>query len=195
MNPPYRPIMKRLSLVAIFACVLLTACGGGASSSLPTAQATPSPTPVPGTIPAAIVSGGRFVANGSHGVTFTFAVGPGVPAGEAGVVTALPTVAPCVGTGCTAVQPPLDGFTLSVGPQPLPVPDFSSVSLAGVQSPFALSMVLLDTTDIGAFTNFLYMTPTGGPILIIDPASARPVTTLVPNRAYAISIYTLPFVP
>ena len=93
-----------------------------------------------------------------------------------------------LGAGCTAIQPPLDGFALSVGPQPLPVPGFSSVALAGVQGPFALSMVLLDTTDIGAFTNFRYMSPTGGAISIIDPASARPVTTLVPNRVYAISI-------
>jgi len=45
------------------------------------------------------VSGGRFVANGSKGVTFTFAVGTGVPAGENAVVTALPTPPPCVAPG------------------------------------------------------------------------------------------------
>jgi hypothetical protein len=110
-------------------------------------------------------------------------------------VTVLPTPPPCVAPACTAVQPPLDGFQLSVGPQPLPVADFPSVALGGVQSPFALSMVLQDTTDSGAFTNFFSLAPTGGPVVITDPASSRPVTTMAPNHVYAISIYTLPFLP
>ena len=51
-----------------FAAVLAAGCGG---SSAPGAQ--PVPTPSPSTF--AIVSGGRFLASGSHGVTFTFTVG------------------------------------------------------------------------------------------------------------------------
>jgi hypothetical protein len=162
--------------------VLTAGCGG--SSSMPVALPTP---PASST---AIVSGGRFTASGSHGVTFTFAIGSGVPAGETAVVTVLPTPPPCTGTGCTAAQPPLDGFQLSVGPQPLAVEAMTSVVFAGVQSPFLLSMVLQDTTDSGAFTNFRFFAPAGGTMIIADPASVRPVLTLAPNRTYALAIYT-----
>jgi hypothetical protein len=163
------------------AAMLTAGCGG---SSSPAALTTPAPSFTP------IVSGGQFVASGSKGVTFTFAIGAGVPPGETAVVSALPTPQPCTGPACTAVQPPLDGFEISVGPQPLSVGAFASLVLAGVQSPFDVSMVLQDATDGPAFTNFRLIAPTGGQLMIADPASVRPVLTLAPNHLYAISIYS-----
>ncbi len=157
-------------------------CGGG--SSVPTSQPTPSPITSP------IVSGGPFVASGSKGVTFTFAIGAGVTAGESAVITGLPPVPPCVGTGCTAVQSPLDGFQLSVGPQPLSIGAFTSVALAGVQSPFLVSLTLQDTTDGSAFTNFALLPPTGGPITFSASPLVHPILTLAPNHTYALAIYT-----
>ena len=161
---------------------VLTGCGGGGSST-PTAQ----PTSVP--LSAAIVSGGQFVVSGTKGITFTFAVGAGVPAGETALVSILPPP-PCVGTGCTAVQPPVDGFVLSVAPQPLAVSALPSVALAGVQSPFGISFSLYDTGDLGSYTTFADMRQSGGAIAIIDPASARPVHTLVPGHVYQVAIYS-----
>jgi hypothetical protein len=180
---PSASISMAIWLGIVVAGVLTTGCGSGYSTPA-VVQPTPNPS---GT--SALVSGGRFVANGSHGVTFTFAVGAGVPAGETAVVIALPSAAPCVGTGCTAVQPPIDGFELSVAPQPLDIGALNNVTFAGVQSPFDVVMVLSDTTDVGAFTNYRPIAPTGGQLMIADPASNRPVFTLAPNHFYAIAIY------
>ena len=189
MNVTRRSGVPLALWLGIIAAAVLTAGCGGASSSMPTAQATPGASSI------AIVSGGRFVASGSNGVTFTFAIGAGVPPGETAVVSALPTMPPCVAPACTAVQPPLDGFELSVGPQPLSIGALTSVVLAGVSSPFVVSMLLQDTADAGAFTNFRFFAPTGGPITITDPASRRPVFTLAPYHVYAISIYATSISP
>jgi hypothetical protein len=112
-----------------------------------------------------------------------------VPAGESAVVTALAPAPPCVGTGCTAVQSPLDGFQLSVGPQPLSLGALTSVALAGVQSPFMLSLTVTDTTNGAAFTNFASLPPTGGPITFSSPALVHPILTLAPNHFYTIALY------
>ena len=162
---------------------VLAGCGGGGSSP-PTAQTTPAP------LSTAIVSGVPFVASGSKGITFTFAVGAGVPAGETALVSILPPPSPCVGTGCTAVQPPVDGFVLSVAPQPLAVSALPSVAFAGVQSPFGIRFSLYDTGDLGSYTTFADMSQSGGTIAIIDQASAHPVHTLVPGHVYQVAIYS-----
>ena len=159
-------------------------CGGG-SGSTPAAAPLPAPSPVS----APIQSGGRFVASGSNGVTFTFAVGSGVPAGETALVSPLPPSPPCTGTACTAVQGPLGGFELSVGPQPLAVSALASVALAGVQSAFAVRLALSDLGDPGSYTTFSNLSANGGTITIVDPASERPVHTLLPDHLYAIAIY------
>jgi hypothetical protein len=162
-------------------------CGGG--SSVPTTQPSPSPTI------SSLVSGGQFVASGSRGVTFTFTIGSGVPAGESAAVTPLPPSPACVGTGCTAVQPPLDGFQLSVGPQPISVGALTSVVLVGVQSPFLLSLSVMDTADGSAFPNSASLPPTGGPIAFTAPVTVHPIVTLAPNHTYAIVIYSTGIVP
>jgi hypothetical protein len=110
-------------------------------------------------------------------------------------VTALPTTPPRTGPACTAVQTPLDGFQITVGPQPLSIGALPSVALAGVPSPFDVSVVLQDMLDSGAFSNFFFLPPTGGTLRIIDPASARPVFTLAPNHLYAFAIYATSIPP
>ena len=157
-------------------------CGGG--SSVPATN----PSPSPGN--SALVPGGQFVASGSRGVTFTFTMGAGVPGAESAAVSALPPPPPCVGTGCTAVQSPLDGFQISVGPQPLSLGALASVALAGVQSPFMLSLSVSDTTDGSAFPNSASLPPTGGPIAFSAPVTTHPIVTLAPNHTYAIAIYS-----
>jgi hypothetical protein len=167
--------------LGIVAAAVLTGCGGGGSST-PAVQTTPPQV--------AIATGAPFVVSGSKGVTFTFGIGPGVPAGESVGITALPPAPPCVGTGCTAVQAPLDGFQLSVGPQPLALGAFASVALTGVQSPFLVSMTVQDTTDGSAFTNFALLPPTGGPITFSASPLVHPILTLAPNHTYAVALYS-----
>lgn len=178
------PVAFALWFGMVTAGVLTAGCGGG--SSAPVVQTVPSLTP---SVTMPIVSGDRFVVSGSKGITFAFAVGAGVPAGETAVVTALPPVPPCTGTGCTAVQPPFDGFQLTVGPQPLAVSALTSVALSGVPSPFNVLLVVQDTSDLAAFTNFRLIPPAGGPLSVADPGSVRPVSTLAPGHTYAIAIY------
>ena len=179
---PRSPVPFALWSGIVVAGVLTAGCGGG--SSVPATQ----PSPSPGI--SALVPGGQFVASGSRGVTFTFSVGAGVPAGESAAVTALPPLPPCVGTGCTAVQSPLDGFQVSVAPQPLSLGALTSVALAGVQSPFMLSLSVADTTDGSAFPNSASLPPTGGPIAFTAPVTVHPIVTLAPNHTYAIAIYS-----
>lgn len=170
-------------LLASAALVVLTACGGGASTS-PVVQATPTPPPSI----SALVSGGRFVANGSKGVTFTFTMGSGVPPGETAAVSLLPPTPPCSGTGCSALNVPLDGFEISVGPQPVPIAAFASVVLGGVPSSNLVAMFVGDATDSGAFTFFRFIDPTGGPLVLTTPSAQRPVLVLAPNHVYEIAI-------
>jgi hypothetical protein len=162
-------------------------CAGG--SSVPTAQPSPAPIVSP------LVSGGQFVASGSRGVTFTFTIGSGIPAGESAAVTPLPPPPQCSGTGCTAVQSPLDGFQLSVGPQPLSIGALTSVALAGVQSPFLLSLSVADTVDGSAFPNAATVPPTGGPIAFNGSVFIHPILTLAANHTYAIAIYSTGVAP
>lgn len=185
MNVPIAGVSRvAVWLGIVLAAALTASCGG--SSSVP-GQMPPSSIP--------IVSGGRFVASGSKGVTFDFAIGAGVPAGETAIVSVLPTPPSCTGPACTAVQAPIDGFELTVGPQPLAVGALTSVVLAGVTSPFDVSLVVQDATDFGSFANFLLLHPTGGTVTITDPASMRPVLALVPNHLYTIAIYATSIPP
>ena len=187
MRPPSSiPFVLWLGIVA--AGVPAAGCGG--SSSMPAVQVAPSPSPSPG--PAVIASGGRLVASGSKGVTFTFAFGADVPAGEIAVVSAMPSPAPCVPPSpmCSLDMPPLDGFALTVGPQPLSVSALTSVVLAGVPGPFEVSMQVEDTNDFTAFTIFGILLPTGGPLRIGDPVSLRPVLTLAPNHSYTFALFS-----
>ena len=160
---------------------LMAGCGGG-SSSMPVAQSVTSSSTT------ALASGGRLVASGSKGVTFTFVLGAGVPAGETATVSAMPSPPPCVMPACTLVER-LDGFEFSVGPQPLSAGVLTSVGLTGVPSPFDVSMILADTVDLSAFTNFFLLPPTGGALSFGDQASVHPVQTLAPNRTYTIAIF------
>ena len=176
--------MTRMIAALLVGAALTAGCGG---SSNP-APAAPAATPAPTTT--ALAPSGRFVANGSKGVTFTFALGPGVPPGEFVVVRGLPAAAPCHTFSCPVVFTPLDGFSFSVGPQPLSLSTFASVALTGVSSPFALSPLLMDaTSDSAPMPNFGFLNPTGGPIVVADSPSGRPVPTLVPGDVYVFMIF------
>ncbi len=153
----------------------------------------PIPTPAPGAIP--LVSNGTLRASGSNGVTLTFALGSGVPVDEFAVVSVLPPPPPCVAPACTAVAPPLTGIELTVQPQPLDVRMMKSVAFAGITAPFQLNIVLADSADALAFTNFWPVNPAGGPLVVTDPASIRPVLTLVPNHTYSFAVYETSFPP
>lgn len=170
-----------LSLL-LAAAVAAAGCGGSSP-----AISVPSPSPPP----SAIVSGGSFVASGSNGVTFAFSIGPGVAPGETGTVTVLPSPPPCVVPACSAVQPPEDGFTISVSPAPLAVSAFTSVALSGVPTSPAISMYLRDSNVPTAFTNFRPLTVTGGPLVVTDPASPNPVLTLAPGHVYSFAIWPI----
>jgi hypothetical protein len=180
----------RLRREGIIAFAVLTAAGslaacGGASSS-PASVATPGPTASP--VTSALQSGSRFTASGSFGYTFTFTLGNDVPGGETATVSVLPTPPPCSGTGCAAVQSQLDGFVVSVAPQPLPADALVDVVVSGSGNSNEIDPILADRSSI-SFNRYVRLAPAGG-VLVVDPArTTQPVTTLAPNHPYAFSVY------
>ena len=177
--------MRSGSLILLLTAAIFAAgCGGGGST-----QTTPQPTPTPAPTTVPIASGGTLTARGSRGVIFTFTLGSGVPSGESATISAYQFPPPCTGTGCTAVEQPVDAINISVAPQPLAVASVTSLGLTGVPTSTNVEPFLNDLSDAGAFTNFAIVPPSGGTLRVVDPGSSRPVTTLAPNHLYGFGLF------